>query len=102
MDEQVGSYLYIILETPDSGGFKYLENALNDSFENSLFYIPETKIEESVAKGSDNILVWDDRDIPCFTLDEGSLIKSIVNHSCFFLFVMLIRAFDSELEISYL
>lgn len=91
MDEQVGSYLHIILETPDSGAFKYLENALANSFENSLFYIPRTKIEERVAKESDNILVWDDRDIACFTLDEGSLINS---NSESFLF------FSSFLEIS--
>ena len=84
MDEQVGSYLYIILETPDSGAFKYLENALANSFENSLFYIPRTKIEERVAKRSDNILVWDDRDIPCFTLDEGSLINSNSESFLFF------------------
>ena len=76
MDDQKSSSLYIILETPDSGGFEYLENALKDSSENTFFYLPKSKSAQNGFQKSDSILLWDDTEAPCFSLNESIRIKS--------------------------
>ena len=66
MDDQKSSSLYIVLETPDSGGFEYLENALKDSAEKTFFYLPKSKAAQNGFQKSDSILLWDDTEAPCF------------------------------------
>lgn len=76
MDDQKSSSLYIILETPDSGGFEYLQNALKDSSESTFFYLPKSKSAQNGFQKLDNIVFWDDTEVPCFSLNESIPINS--------------------------
>ena len=46
MNEQAKSILYIVIETPDSGAFEFLDISLKDSSEETFFYLPHPKIRK--------------------------------------------------------
>ena len=46
MNEQARVLLYIVIETPDSGAFEFLDISLKDSSEETFFYIPISKIRK--------------------------------------------------------
>ena len=75
MNEQARVLLYIVIETPDSGAFEFLDISLKDSSEETFFYIPISKNTEKGFYTAKNISFWNDKEIPSFSLEELSRIK---------------------------
>ncbi len=46
MNEQTRVLLYIVIETPDSGAFEFLDISIKDSSEETFFYITISKNTE--------------------------------------------------------
>ena len=75
MNEQARVLLYIVIETPDSGAFEFLDISLKDSSEETFFYIPTSKNTEKGSYTAKNISLWNDKETPSFSLKELSQIK---------------------------
>ena len=75
MNEQTRVLLYIVIETPDSGAFEFLDISLKDSSEETFFYIPTSKNTEKGSYTAKNISLWNDKETPSFSLKELSQIK---------------------------
>ena len=75
MNEQARVLLYIVIETPDSGAFEFLDISLKDSSEETFFYIPTSKNTEKGSYTAKNISLWNDKETPSFSLEELSQIK---------------------------
>jgi len=75
MNEQARVLLYIVIETPDSGAFEFLDISLKDSSEETFFYLPKSKNTEKGVYTATNISLWNDKEIPSFSLEEFSQIK---------------------------
>ena len=55
MNEQARVLLYIVIETPDSGAFEFLDISLKDSSEETFFYLPISKNTEKAFYTATNI-----------------------------------------------
>jgi len=66
MNEQARVLLYIVIETPDSGAFEFLDISLKDSSEETFFYIPISKNTEKGFYTAKNISFWNDKEIQAF------------------------------------
>ena len=75
MNEQTRVLLYIVIETPDSGAFEFLDISLKDSSEETFFYLPTSKNTEKGSYTAKNISLWNDKETPSFSLEELSQIK---------------------------
>ena len=75
MNEQTRVLFYIVIETPDSGAFEFLDISLKDSSEETFFYLPMSKNKEKSFYTAKNILLWNDIETPSFSLEELSQIK---------------------------
>ena len=75
MNEQTRVLLYIVIETPDSGAFEFLDISLKDSSEETFFYLPTSKNTEKGFYTAKNISFWNDKGTPSFSLEELSQIK---------------------------
>ena len=75
MNEQARVLIYIVIETPDSGAFEFLDISLKDSSEETFFYLPKSKNTEKGVYTATNISLWNDKEIPSFSLEEFSQIK---------------------------
>lgn len=60
MNEIESTYLYIVLETPQSGAIEYLINGMEDSIDKALFHIPKSQNLKRELKDSNKIVFWDD------------------------------------------
>lgn len=60
MNEIESTYLYIVLETPQSGAIEYLINGMEDSIDKALFHLPKSNNLKRELKDSNKIVYWDD------------------------------------------
>ena len=96
MNEQTRVLLYIVIETPDSGAFEFLDISLKDSSEETFFYIPTSKNTKKGFYTAKNIYLWNDKEIPSFSLEELPRIKL---ESESFLFFSPLLDFSDQFEL---
>jgi hypothetical protein len=84
-------FLYIILESPDSGGFEFLVNGLNDFNQDFHFLLPESAEHKIGHDQGKNVTFWSDKESSNLSF---SLSKNEENTDLFLFFSPFINLSD--------
>ena len=96
MNEIENTYLYIVLETPQSGAIEYLINGMEDSIDKALFHIPKSQNLKRELKDSNKIVFWDDENPSSSSIELVEKTKGLEELFLFFSpFIDLSDQFES-------
>ncbi len=96
MNEIKSTYLYLVLETPQSGAIEYLINGMEDSTDKTLFHLPKSQNFKTKLKDSNKIVYWDDENPSSLSIELREEDKGLAELFFFFSpFIDLSDQFES-------